>query len=172
MSTPKGICPAALGSKDQQPFGLFARRPACSTCRPTTSAWITSRFKVELCRGSRLSSARPPQHVSGPRGATTPSRQLHRLGCDPPARSKWSPAEPFSVWSGRVGRLPDGVGVLRHAGRLSEGGRRRDRQGALQVQDSVGHHRQRQQPTSSTASSISQSCRALAAGPASAWRRA
>jgi lanthanide-dependent methanol dehydrogenase len=37
-----GICPAALGTKDQQP-ARSRRRPACSTCRPTTSAWTTSR---------------------------------------------------------------------------------------------------------------------------------
>jgi glucose dehydrogenase len=40
----KGICPAALGSKDQQP-GASRPAPACSTCRPTTSAWITSRSR-------------------------------------------------------------------------------------------------------------------------------
>ncbi len=38
----KGICPAALGTKDQQPLPS-RRRPTCSTCPPTTSAWTTSR---------------------------------------------------------------------------------------------------------------------------------
>ena len=75
---------------------------------------------------------------------------------------------------GVVGRAGDRRrrGLLRHARRLSEGRRRQDRQGTLQVQDPVGHHRQRQRPTSTTASSTSPSCRASAAGPASAWRPA
>ena len=46
------ICPAALGTKDQQP-AAYSRRPACSTCRPTTSAWTTSRSR------SRTPPARP-----------------------------------------------------------------------------------------------------------------
>jgi glucose dehydrogenase len=38
-----GICPAALGTKDQQPAAFSPRKSGCSTCRPTTSAWTTSR---------------------------------------------------------------------------------------------------------------------------------
>ena len=38
----KGICPAALGTKDEQP-AAFSPDTSCSTCRPTTSAWTTSR---------------------------------------------------------------------------------------------------------------------------------
>ena len=46
---------------------------------------------------------------------------------------------------GLVGRAGDRGRrrLLRHARGLPEGGRRRDRRGALQVQDPVGHHRQR-----------------------------
>ena len=35
------------GARHQGPAagGLFARRPGCSTCRPTTSAWTTSRSR-------------------------------------------------------------------------------------------------------------------------------
>ena len=37
----QGVCPAAIGSKDVQPAS-FIRKLACSTCRPTTSAWTSS----------------------------------------------------------------------------------------------------------------------------------
>ena len=40
----KDICPAALGSKDQQP-AAYSPKTGCSTCRPTTSAWTTSRTR-------------------------------------------------------------------------------------------------------------------------------
>ena len=38
-----GICPAALGTKDQQPAAYSLRKPSFSMCPPTTSAWTTSR---------------------------------------------------------------------------------------------------------------------------------
>ena len=44
-SNMQGICPAALGTKDQQPAALSRRRRSCSTCRPTTSAWTMSRSR-------------------------------------------------------------------------------------------------------------------------------
>ena len=40
----KNICPAALGTKDEQP-AAYSPDTACSTCRPTTSAWTTSRSR-------------------------------------------------------------------------------------------------------------------------------
>ncbi len=54
-----------------------------------------------------------------------------------------SKAEKFSVWSG-VLVTAGGHRMLRDAGRLSQVRRRqRHQQGAVQVQDAVGHHRQR-----------------------------
>ena len=40
----KGVCPAALGTKDEQP-AAYSRKRNCSMCRPTTSAWTTSRSR-------------------------------------------------------------------------------------------------------------------------------
>ena len=40
----QGICPAALGTKDEQP-AAYSPETSCSTCRPTTSAWTTSRSR-------------------------------------------------------------------------------------------------------------------------------
>ncbi len=37
---------------------LTPRRPACSTCRPTTCAWITSRSASPTCRASPMSARR------------------------------------------------------------------------------------------------------------------
>ena len=69
------VCPAALGTKDQQP-AAFSPNTGCSTCRPTTSAWTTSRSRCPT-RGPAV-RRRHAQHVSGAR--RRPSRQLHRLG--------------------------------------------------------------------------------------------
>ena len=41
----KGICPAALGHQGRAAGGLLAEDRACSMCRPTTSAWTTSRSR-------------------------------------------------------------------------------------------------------------------------------
>ena len=54
----------------------------------------------------------------------------------------WSVPEQFSVWSGALA-TKGGVVFYGTLGRLPEGGRCQDRQGTLQVQDPVGHHRQR-----------------------------
>ena len=67
----KGICPAALGT--EQPAGsLLTKSPNCSTCRPTTSAWTTSRSRSTTPRASPMSARRysmyPPQgesHIGG-----------------------------------------------------------------------------------------------------------
>jgi glucose dehydrogenase len=53
----KGICPAALGSKDQQPAS-YDPKTGCSTCRPTTSAWTTSRSRSNTPPASRMSARR------------------------------------------------------------------------------------------------------------------
>ena len=53
----EGVCPAALGAKDQQPAST-RRIPACSMCRPTTSAWTTSRSKSPTAPVSPMSAPR------------------------------------------------------------------------------------------------------------------
>ena len=52
-----GICPAALGSKDQQPAS-YSPETELSTCRPITSAWITSPTASPI-RPVSLMSAQP-----------------------------------------------------------------------------------------------------------------
>ena len=51
------VCPAALGSKDQQP-AAFSPEPACSTCRRTTCAWTTGRSSSSTLPASPTSA--PP----------------------------------------------------------------------------------------------------------------
>ncbi len=115
------------------------RRPGCSTCRPTTSAWTTSRSGSATPRASPTSARRCR---CTRRRTATAAWATSSPGTPTKGEIKWSLPEQFSVWSGALataGRR----GVLRHARGLPEGGRRRDGRGALQVQDPVGHHRQR-----------------------------
>ncbi len=85
-----------------------------------------------LCRCDAVHVSRPWRHQHG---------QLHRLGRE----HRQDRLVRSGAVLGVVGRAGDRRqrGVLRHAGGLSEGGRRQDGQGTLQVQDPVRHHRQR-----------------------------
>ena len=74
------------------------RRPSCSTCRPTTCAWTTSRSACRTRRGSPMSARRcrcirrPAQTNMGnfiAWDATT-------------GKIVWSDPEQFSVWSGAL----------------------------------------------------------------------
>ena len=91
------------------------------------------------------------------------------IAWDPSAGKKvWGIKENLSAWGGalvhrRRRRL------LRHDGRLAQGGERQDRRRAVEVQDAVRHHRQPDDlRRARTASSTSRSSRASAAGRASA----
>ena len=133
----KGICPAALGSKDEQPAAyspetkLFyvPTNHVCMDYEPFRVSYTAGQPYV----GATLSMYPPP-------GETNMGNFI-----------AWDAAKGKIVWSdsgavlGLVGRARDQGrrGVLRHAGGLSEGGRCQDRQGTLQVQDAVRHHRQR-----------------------------
>ena len=55
----KSVCPAALGTKNQQP-AAFSPIPACSMCRRTTSAWTMSRSACATRRASPMSGRRSP----------------------------------------------------------------------------------------------------------------
>jgi hypothetical protein len=103
-------------------------RPACSTCRPTTSAWTTS----------RSASATPPASPMSARRCRCTRRRT--------AMAAWATSSPgmrrgrdrlvaARAVLGVVGRSGDRRRrrVLRHAGRLSEGGRRQDGRGAVQA---------------------------------------
>ena len=127
----KGVCPAALGSKDQQPSafspktGLFyvPTNHVCMDYQPFRVSYTPGQPYV----GATLSMYPGP----GENGAM--GRHAEQDGL-----------VGARAILGLVRRLGDGWrrGLLRHAGRLSEGGRRQDGQAALQVQDPVRHHRQ------------------------------
>ena len=131
----KGICPAALGSKDQQPAaynptdGLFyvPTNHVCMDYEP---------FKVSYTAGQPYVGATLSMYPA-PGG----THMGNFIAWDPvKGKIKWSKPEQFSVWSGPVvtaggvifyGTLEGYVKALDLAG-----------QRAVQVQDSVGHHRQ------------------------------
>ncbi len=107
----KNICPAALGSKDQQPAPRSIRTRACFSCRRITSAWVTSRSRSITCRVSRSSARRCrciPARTRRARWATSshgmqprarshgPSRKSFRCG---PARSRQPAASPSTASS-------------------------------------------------------------------------
>ena len=163
----KGICPAALGTKDQQPAafspktGLFyvPTNHVCMDYEP---------FQVRYTAGQPYVGATLSMYPA----TEQPRRdgQLHRLG-RPRGQDR---VVAQGAVLGVVGRARDGRrrGLLRHARGLSEGGRLEDRQGALQVQDSVRHHRQRDHLHAQGQAVRRRPLRASAAGPASALRRA
>ena len=133
----KGICPAALGSKDEQPAayspdtGLFyvPTNHVCMDYEP---------FKVNYTAGQPYVGATLSMYP--PPGETNMGNFIAWDGKT--GKIVWSNKEQFSVWSGALSTARRHR-VLRNARRLSQGRRRQDRQGALQVQDAVGNHRQR-----------------------------
>ena len=132
------VCPAALGTKDQQPAafspntGLFyvPTNHVCMDYEPFQVSYTAGQPFV----GATLSMYPAPggDHLGNfiAWDATT-------------GKIVWSNPEPFSVWSGALCDRRR-RGLLRHARGLPEGGRREDRAGAVQLQDPVRDHRQRQ----------------------------
>jgi len=133
-----GICPAALGSKDQQPASYSPDSGLLYV--PTNHiSWITSRSRSSIPPDSPMSARRSACIRLRIRMAAW---AISSPGIRRPARS-----------SGRsralrgVERRPVDQGrhrLLRDSGRLSEGVRPERRQGPVQLQDLVRHHRQRQ----------------------------
>ena len=133
----KGICPAALGSKDEQPAAYSPQTELFYV--PTNHVCMDYEpFKVSYTAGQPYVGATLSMY---PPAGRQQHGQLHRLGRqDRQDRLVGSRAVLGLVWrSGDRGRRR----LLRDARRLSQGGGREDRQGALQVQDAIGHHRQR-----------------------------
>ena len=133
----KGICPAALGTKDEQPAAYSPETQLFYV--PTNHVCMDYEpFKVSYTAGQPYVGATLSMYP--PPGDTNMGNFIAWDGTK--GKIVWSDPEQFSVWSRRAG---DGWRrcLLRHARRLSESGRRQDGQGALQVQDPVGHHRQR-----------------------------
>ena len=119
--------------------GVQPEEQACSTCRPTTSAWTTSRSRSTTSPGQPYVGATLSMF---PAPGGTQHGQLHRLGR---GHRQDRPVQAREVLGlERRARDRGRHRVLRHAGGLSQVRRRqRHQQGAVQVQDAVGHHRQR-----------------------------
>ncbi len=133
----QGICPAALGSKDEQPAAFSPITKLFYV--PTNHVCMDYEpFKVSYTAGQPYVGATLSMYP--PQGRQQP-RQLHRLG----RRHRQDRVVGSGALLGLVGRARHGRrrGLLRHARRLPEGGRREDGQGALSLQDPVRHHRQR-----------------------------
>ncbi len=165
-TTRKGICPAALGSKDQQPAafspktGLFyvPTNHVCMDYEP---------FKVSYTAGQPYVGATLSMY---PAPGRQQPRQFHRLG----RRHRQDRVVGSGALLGVVGRARHcrRRRLLRHARRLSEGRRHADA-----ARSSTGSRPRRgssatSTPTLMAASNTSPCCPASAAGPASAWRRA
>ena len=137
-TTRKQICPAALGSKDQQPAAYSPKTKLFYV--PTNHVCMDYEpFKVSYTAGQPYVGATlsmyPPQgdnNLGNFIAWDAGTRQDRMVGS--------------GAVLGVVGRTRDRRRrrVLRHARGLPEGGRQQDRQGALPVQDPVRHHRQRQ----------------------------
>ena len=134
----QGICPAALGTKDQQPAAFSPRDGAVLRAdQPRLHGLRAVQGELHggsgLCRRDAVDVSRPEQ----------PRRhgQLHRLGRHDGQDRVVDPRAVLGL--GRRARDGRRRRLLRHARGLPEGGRRQDGQGTLQVQDPVRHHRQR-----------------------------
>ncbi len=131
----EGICPAAIGFKDQQPAayspitGLFYV-PANHICMDYEGV------EVKYTRGQPYVGA-IVRMFPGPGG--------HRgrfIAWDPMAgKVVWDIKENLAAYGGAM-TTQGGARVLRHDGRLAQGRRPEDRQAPVEVQDPVGHHRQ------------------------------
>ena len=133
----KGICPAALGSKDEQPAAYSPETELFYV--PTNHVCMDYEpFKVSYTAGQPYVGATLSMY---PPAGRQQHGQLHRLG----RQDRQDRLVRSRAVLGLVGRSGDRGRrrLLRDAGRLSQGGGRQDGQGALQVQDPVGHHRQR-----------------------------
>ena len=104
-STPKDICPAALGSKDQQPAAYFAAHGLFYV--PTNHVCMDYEpYQVEYVAGQPYVGAVLTMFPR--RTATAACRQLHRLGRRA-GKIVWSNSERFSVWSGALATAGDVV---------------------------------------------------------------
>ena len=133
-----GVCPAALGTKDQQPAafspktGLFyvPTNHVCMDYEPFRVSYTAGQPYV----GATLSMFPAPDSHGGMGNFIAWDATKGEI--------KWSLPEQFSVWSGALATAGDIVfyGTLEGYLKAVDSD---DRRGALQVQDPVGDHRQR-----------------------------
>jgi PQQ-dependent dehydrogenase (methanol/ethanol family) len=142
----KGICPAALGSKNEQPAafspqtGLFyvPTNHLCMDYEPFKTSYTAGQPYV----GATLRMYPPPGEKNTGNFIAWDART---------GKIAWSVPEQFSVWSGALATAGGVVfygtleGYLKAVDAFAAacGGHLQDRQGALQVQDAFRHHRQR-----------------------------
>ena len=115
------VCPAAPGHEGLAAVGVLARAPGCSTCRTTTSAWITRADRRRYIAGTPYVGAQVKMYAGpgGHRGVFT--------AWDPAAQRKvWEIKERFPVWSGARGHRGRRR-VLRNDGPVVQGGGRAQR---------------------------------------------
>ena len=134
----KGICPAALGSKDEQPAsyskltGLFyvPTNHVCMDYEPFKVSYTAGQPYV----GATLSMFPAPDSHGG----------MGNFIAWDGAKGKivWSKPEQFSVWSGAL-TTAGGVAFYGTLEGYFKAVDQKDWQGTVQVQDAVGHHRQR-----------------------------
>ncbi len=161
----KGICPAALGTKDQQPASFDPQTKLFYV--PTNHVCMDYEpFKVEYTAGQPYVGATLSMYP----GAGQPWRhgQLHHLG----RRHRQDRAEPGREVLGLERRAEHRRRpvLLRHAGRLHQVRRcEGHQQGAVQASRRRRASSATCSPTSTRASSTSACSRASVAGPASAW---
>ena len=138
-STPQGVCPAALGSKDQQPAsfspdtGLFyvPTNHICMDYEPFAVSYSSGQPYV----GATLSMFPAPNSHGG----------MGNFIAWDAAKGEivWSIPEPFAVWSGAL-TTAGGVGFYGTLEGYVVGVRPRGWLGALSLQDPVRDHRQHQ----------------------------
>ena len=143
------------------------RRPSCSTCRPTMSAWTTS---------PSASRTPPVSPISARRCRCIRRRARTTWATSSPGKPGtgkivWSKPERFSVWSGALATAGDVVFYGTLEGYLKAVDTKTGKE-LYQLQDPVRHHRQRQHLHPQGQAVRRRCCRASAAGPASAWRPA
>ena len=165
----KGICPAALGTKDQQPAAFDPETKLFYV--PTNHVCMDYEpFKVEYTAGqpyvgATLSMYPAPGSHGGMGNFITWDAGTGKIVQSPSPRSSRCGA----ARSNTAGGISC-YGTLE--GYLKCVDAKRHHQGAVQVQDAVRASSATCSPMSTRASSTSACSRASAAGPASAWRRA
>ena len=135
----KGICPAALGTKDQQPASLLAEDRAVLRADEPRLHGLRA-VQGELHAGPALCRRDP---VDVPR-RQRPWRhgQLHRLGRRARARSSGRNPEQFSVWSGALATAGDVVFYGTLEGYLKAVDAKTGKE-LYKFKTPSGHHRQR-----------------------------
>ena len=133
----KGVCPAALGSKDQQPAAFSPRtnlfyvptNHVCMDYEPFRVSYTAGQPYV----GATLSMFPAPGSHGGMGNFIAWDAAQGKIA--------WSKPEKFSVWSGALATAGGIVfyGTLEGYIKAVD---EKDGNGAVQVQDPVGHHRQ------------------------------